>query len=467
MVLRLPLAVTGLATRPFNNLTTANATNRWMSTLIHHNLSLPSALKSSTACRPNYERGWSMWRPFCSTPIKEIEEQGIGMKSVGGPVLAWSEDEVMLRGTVQKFAHQNIKPLVSEMDEKAKLDKTLLAQLFEAGFMGIEVAGKYGGSEMTFTQTCIVIEELAKIDPAISVIVDIHNTLNNHILSKYGSEFQKERYLYRMATQSLSSFCLSEPSAGSDAFALKTVAVPSHDKKTYTLKGTKMWISNAAEADIFLVFANVNPTLGYKGITAFIVDRNSPGLSIGKKENKLGIRASSCCEVVLDNVQVDAHAILGKEGMGYKIAIESLNEGRIGIGAQMIGLAQGALNATMPYLFERKQFGHPVATFQGMQFQIAQAHTELEAAKLLVYNAARMKDAGMDVQLQAAYAKLYSSQIAEKIASKCIEWSGGVGFTKEFPMEKFFRDVKIGQIYEGTSNMQLQTIGRLLSREFK
>eukprot|EP00181_Compsopogon_caeruleus_P006343 CAMPEP_0184688372 /NCGR_PEP_ID=MMETSP0312-20130426/29657_1 /TAXON_ID=31354 /ORGANISM="Compsopogon coeruleus, Strain SAG 36.94" /LENGTH=398 /DNA_ID=CAMNT_0027145461 /DNA_START=121 /DNA_END=1318 /DNA_ORIENTATION=+ len=382
-----------------------------------------------------------------------------------GPVTSWSDEETAVRDSAFAFAKDVIGPRVKEMDHVAKLDPDVLRKLFEVGFMGIETPADLGGSELSFVSACIVVEQLARVDPAVSVIVDIHNTLINTAVRKWGTSDQKRDWLPRLATDALASFCLSEASSGSDAFALKTTATTSGSD--FLLNGSKMWISNAAEASLFLIFANTMPDKGYRGITAFMVDRESPGLQVGKKEDKLGIRASSCCEVLLDNVRVPKDNLLGEIGTGYKIAIESLNEGRIGIGAQMVGLAQGALDSTIPYLFERKQFGQPVGEFQGMRFQLAQARCELEAARLLVYNAARLNDAKLPFVKEAAFAKLFSSQVAEKIASRCVEWAGGVGYTKEFPMEKFYRDVKIGSIYEGTSNIHLQTIAKFLEEEYR
>lgn len=318
---------------------------------------------------------------------------------------------------------------------------------------------------MNFTSSIIAIEELAKVDPSISVLVDVQNTLVETSLRKWGSDKLQEKYLPRLAQDTVGSFCLSEVSSGSDAFALKTTA--RKDGDDYILNGTKTWITNANEAGIFIVMANIDHSLGYKGITAFVAEKGMKGLKIGKKEDKLGIRASSTCEVILDDVRIPSSNVLGEVGKGYKIAIEVLNEGRIGIGAQMLGLAQGTFDLTMPYLLQRKQFGKPIAEFQGMQFNYANCAMEIEAARLLVYNAARLKDAGLPFIEQAAMAKLYASLVAEKVSSKCIEMLGGVGFTREFPQEKFFRDSKIGQIYEGTSNIQLQTIAKMICSKYE
>jgi alkylation response protein AidB-like acyl-CoA dehydrogenase len=377
----------------------------------------------------------------------------------------WSEEEELLRSSVAQFAKEKIAPKVKAMDEKGELDKELLPQLFEQGLMGVEIPSEMGGGGMTFTSACIVIEELAKVDPAISVIVDVQNTLVINGFKRWGTEEQNKKYLPRLATDTVGCFCLSEWSCGSDAFALKATA--KQDGNHYILNGTKAWITNSKEAGIFLVMANVDPSAGYKGITTFIVEKGTPGLSIGKKEDKLGIRASSTCEVILENCRVPASNILGQRGKGYQIAIEILNEGRIGIGAQMLGLAEGVFEHTMDYIHQRQAFGKAVADFQGVQFQYASAAADIHAARLLVYNAARLKESGKPFIMDAAIAKLRASEAAERVASLCVNLMGGVGFTKEFPIEKFYRDCKIGQIYEGTSNIQLQTIAKILQQQYK
>lgn len=367
---------------------------------------------------------------------------------VPGPATAFTEEEALLQDMVAKFAARHVAPLVASMDAKAELDPALLSQLFEAGLMGVEVPIAHGGGGMSFTSAIIVIEELAKVDPAVSAVVDIHNTLLCNAVRRHGTDAQAAEWLPRLATSSLGAFCLSEASSGSDAFALKTRAV--RDGDDWILNGTKAWISNAKEADIFLVFANADPSAGHRGITAFLVDRTaaSDHLVVGKKEDKLGIRASSCCELTLDGLRVPAGNVLGAVGQGYKIAIGGLNEGRVGIGAQLVGLAQGAMDVVLPYAAQRHQFGRPIADNQGMQFQFAQAATELAAARALVYNAARLVDAGLPVVADAAYAKLYASQVADRVAAAGVNWAGGVGYMRDFPAEKFFRDAKIGQIYE-------------------
>ncbi|KAJ2909000.1 hypothetical protein GGI21_002319 [Coemansia aciculifera] len=332
--------------------------------------------------------------------------------------------------------------------------------------MGVETSVDHGGAGASFTSAIIVVEELAKIDPSVSVLCDVHNTLVNTVFRTYASPQLQQEYLPRLATDSLGCFCLSEASAGSDAFALQTRATVQGDG-SYVINGAKMWITNSGEADVFLVFATVDPALGYRGITCFVVDRNTPGLTVAKKEKKLGIRASSTCQVSFDDVKVPASSVVGSVGKGYKIAIEILNEGRIGIAAQMLGLAQGAFDHVMPYLFQRKQFGTRIGDFQGMQHQYAQIATEIEAARLLTYNAARMKEEGRPFAKEAAMAKLYASQVAEKASSKAVEWMGGVGFTRDMPVEKLYRDCKIGAIYEGTSNIQLQTIAKALAKEYQ
>ncbi|KAJ3194015.1 hypothetical protein HDU82_002595 [Entophlyctis luteolus] len=376
---------------------------------------------------------------------------------------AFTEEELLLKESVAKFANEQVRPKVREMDEAELLDKTILKGLFDQGLMGIETSADYGGSESSFMGAVLTIEELAKIDPSVSVVCDVQNTLVNTVFSKYGSEFLKKTYLPRLATDTVGCFCLSEAGSGSDAFALKTRAEKKGDY--YLLNGSKMWITNSYEADVFLVFANVDPSKGYKGITCFVVEREQ-GVKIAKKEIKLGIRASSTCGLSFDDIKVPETHVLGEVGKGYKIAIEILNEGRIGIAAQMVGLAQGALDASLPYMFERKQFGSLIGDFQGMQFQYAQIATEIEAARLLTYNAARLKEEGKSFVQQAAMAKLYSSQVAERASSKAIEWVGGVGFTREFPIEKFYRDSRIGAIYEGTSNIQLQTIAKFVKAQY-
>jgi alkylation response protein AidB-like acyl-CoA dehydrogenase len=376
------------------------------------------------------------------------------------PLTALSEEEQLFKSSVLQFATNRIGPKVHAMDAAGALDSALLPELFEMGLMGIEVPEEYGGAGSDIFTACLAIEALAMVDPSVSVLVDVQNTLVNNALLRWGSEEQKQRYLTKMTSEWVGSYCLSEASSGSDAFALKARAERRGDK--WILNGTKLWITNANEASLYLVLANTDFDAGYRGITAFLVERSFPGCSIGKKEDKLGIRASSTCEVILEDCEVPAENVLGEIGVGYKIAIETLNEGRIGIGAQMIGLAQGAFDYAMGYMLERQQFGQPIADFQGLQFQYARVAAEIEAARLLVYNAARLKDAGMPFLKEAAMAKLISSEVAERAASQCINFLGGVGFTKEYPAEKFYRDAKIGQIYEGTSNMQLMTIAKML-----
>lgn len=370
-----------------------------------------------------------------------------------------SEDELAFRDAVRSFAESEIKPHVTHMDEEAKMKPEILQKLFEMGLMGIETPEKFGGAGSTFTMACLAVEEIGRVDGSVSVLVDVQNTLTTNAFLKWGTEAQKEKYLSKMASQWVGAYALSESSSGSDAFALKLKAEDKGDK--WVLNGSKLWITNGNEASVFIVFANMDPAKGYKGITAFIVEKSFPGFKVGKKEDKLGIRASSTCELLFENCEVPKENVLGEVGKGYKIAIETLNEGRIGIGAQMIGIAQGAYEAALNYVKGREQFGKPIAHFQGVQFQLAEMRTELEAARLMVYNAARLKDAGQDFIESAAMAKLYSSRAAEKITSKAIDLFGGNGFTKEYPVEKFWRDAKIGQIYEGTTNMQLQTIAKM------
>jgi len=364
----------------------------------------------------------------------------------------------MLREAASKFAREVLQPRVAAMDKAGVMDKEVLDALFENGFMGIEAPEEYGGAGLGFTAACLAVEEIAKVDPAVAVLMDIQNTLLVTAFREYGSEEQRQQYLTRLATDTVASFCLSETGSGSDAFALQTRAV--RDGSDWVLEGSKCWISNALEAGIFVVFANVDPSKGHRGITAFIVERGNPGLKIGKKEDKLGIRASSTCELVLEGCRVPGTAVLGEVGQGYKMAISLLNEGRIGIGAQMVGLAEGAFDYALAYMCTRKQFGQPVADFQGMQFQYARARMEIECARVLVYNAARLKESGKPFVVEAAMAKLKASEVAQSVSSQCIDWLGGVGFTKEFGAEKYYRDSKIGTIYEGTSNIQLATIAK-------
>lgn len=380
------------------------------------------------------------------------------------PLTVLSSEEKFFRDTVLAFARNKIGPQVHAMDKAAALNPELLPLLFEQGLMGIEIPEEYGGAGASIFMASLAIEALAMVDPSVSVLVDVQNTLVNNALLRFGTTAQKQHYLPKMTSEWVGSYCLSEPSSGSDAFALRTSAEKRGDK--WILNGRKMWITNAKESSLFLVIANTDFSKGYKGITAFLVEKSFPGFSVGKKEDKLGIRASSTCEVILENCEVPVDNVLGEVGKGYKVAIETLNEGRIGIGAQMLGLAQGAFDYAMTYMMQREQFGEKIANFQGMQFQYADLATEIEATRLFVYNAARLKDAGLPFLKEAAMAKLYSSQVAEKAASMCIEFCGGVGFTTEYPLEKFYRDAKIGTIYEGTSNMQRATIAKQLLAEY-
>jgi alkylation response protein AidB-like acyl-CoA dehydrogenase len=376
-----------------------------------------------------------------------------------------SEEETLLRDAVFGFARERVAPHVARMDEESRLEPALLGELFQMGLMGIEVPEAYAGAAGSFMNAILAVEALARVDASLAVVVDVQNTLVNNALMRWGNAEQKQRYLPKLASSWVGSYALSEQGSGSDAFALQARAERKHDG--WSLQGRKLWITNAAESSLFIVLANVDPSQGYRGITAFLVERDTPGFSVGKKENKLGIRASSTCELILDECYVSPANVLGEIGKGYKIAIETLNEGRIGIGAQMLGIAQGAFDYAMGYIRERKQFDRAIADFQGVQFQYARMAMEIEAARLLVYNAARLKDAGRPFVKEAAMAKLCASEVAERSASLAVELLGGVGFTKEYPVEKFYRDAKIGKIYEGTSNMQLQTIAKLLQAEFK
>ncbi len=380
------------------------------------------------------------------------------MSEIHPALTTLSEEESAFREAVRAFAEGEILPRRTQMDEAAQMDPELVKQFFEMGLMGIETPEEYGGAGGTFTMACLAVEELGRVDGSTSVLVDVQNTLVTNALLKWSTEDQKKKWLPRMAADTVGAYALSESGSGSDAFALKLKAEDKGDK--YLLNGHKLWITNANEAGLFLVFANVKPEDGYKGITAFVVEKGFPGFSVGKKEDKLGIRASSTCELMFENCEVPKENVIGDVGKGYKIAIETLNEGRIGIGAQMLGICQGAYEATRDYIRTREQFGKPLAAFQGVQFQLAEMRTELESARLLVYNACRLKDAGQPFVEEAAIAKLSASRAAEKISSMTIDLFGGNGFTREYPAEKFWRDAKIGQIYEGTSNMQLQTIAK-------
>ena len=376
------------------------------------------------------------------------------------PLTLLDEEERMFADTVRRFAREQIAPHVRAMDDEAHFRPELLRQMFELGLMGIEVPEEYGGQGGTFFQAVLAVEELSTVDPSAAVIVDVQNTLVNNAVMRWGTGDQKMRYLPRLASDTVASYALSEAGSGSDAFALQTRATRGGDG--YLLTGRKLWITNAAEAGLFLVFANLDPAAGYRGITCFLIEREFPGFQVGRKEDKLGIRASSTCELILDNCRVPACNVLGEEGKGYKIAIETLNEGRIAIGGQMIGLARGALDHAIAYAKQRKQFGKTIGEFQAVQMELADMATELEAARLLVYNAARLRQAGRPFLKEAAMAKYFSSLIAETIASRAVEVFGGVGFTKDYPVEKLYRDAKIGRIYEGTSNLQRLTIAKQL-----
>ncbi len=380
--------------------------------------------------------------------------------TVPAPLSVLGEDEELFRQTVREFAETEIAPHVMEMDEASTMRPELVAKCFELGLMGIEIPEQFGGAGGSFFMATLAIEEMARVDASAAIYVDVHNTLVNNCLLRWGNDEQKARYLPRMAESLLGAFALSEPASGSDAFALETRAEQVGDD--WFLTGRKFWITSGAEAGLFVVFANVDPSKGYKGITGFIVEREFEGFAIGKREKKLGIRASSTVELILERCRVPAANVLGPVGQGYKISIETLNEGRIGIGAQMIGIAQGALDASLRYVKERVQFGKAIAEFQGVQFQLAEMATDLEAARMLVYNAARLKDAGHPFTREAAIAKLFASEAANRICSQAVELFGGYGYSREYPVEKFYRDAKIGVIYEGTSNMQRQTIAKMM-----
>jgi alkylation response protein AidB-like acyl-CoA dehydrogenase len=374
-------------------------------------------------------------------------------------LLVLTDEEQLFRDTVRSFAEESIRPLVKSMDERGAIEHSLIPQFHQLGIMGIEIPEQYGGAGGSFFEAVLAVEELSRVDPSIGVMVDVQNTLVNNALLRWATPEQKQQYLPRMATEWVGSYALSEAGSGSDAFALQTRA---HDKGDHwLLNGRKLWITNGNESNLFIVLATVDPAAGYKGITAFLVEKGFAGFSIGKKEDKLGIRASSTTELIFDDCKVPKQNVLGEVGKGYKVAIETLNEGRIGIGAQMLGLAQGAWELAAKYAQERKQFGKPIASFQAVAFQLAQMATEITALRLMVYNAARMRDAGIPFLKEAAMTKLLSSQVAERVASQAVEIFGGVGFTKDYPIEKYYRDAKIGSIYEGTSNIQLATIAKL------
>ncbi len=379
------------------------------------------------------------------------------------PLTVLTEDEEIFCKTVREFSAQEIAPRVAEMERNERYDPELIPKLFDLGVMAIETPERWGGAGGTFFLSVLAVEEISRVDASVGVLVDVQNTLVANAVLRWGSESLKERVLSKMASETITAYALSEAASGSDAFALQARAV--EDGDAYVLSGRKLWITNAADADIFLIFANANPEAGYRGITCFVVERDSPGFEVGRKEDKLGIRASSTCELIMDGVRVPKENVLGEVGNGYKVAIETLNEGRIGIGAQMVGVAQGALDDALSYTAERQQFGKPIGAFQSVQFELAQMATETEAARLMVYNAARLKDAGESFVKQAAMAKFLSSEVAERVTSLAVELLGGVGYTREYPVEKRYRDAKIGKIYEGTRHMQLQTIARLIQRD--
>ena len=381
-----------------------------------------------------------------------------GIPETVGALTSLTPDEAMFQDAVAAFAENEVRPRVNAMEKAAHLDPALIRAAFDLGLMGIEVDERFGGASGSLMMVTIAVEAISRVDASAAIIIDVQNTLVNYPIARNGNEEQKQQYLTRLTSNTVGAYALSEPGSGSDAFGLATRAERRGD--TWVLNGRKMWITNGAEAEIFVVFANADPAAGHRGITAFIVEKGFPGFAVGRKEDKLGIRASSTTELILDNCEVPSANVLGPAGQGYKIAIDTLNGGRIGIGAQMIGVARGALDAAIGYVKERQAFGKSIAEFQGIQFQLAQAATELEEARLLVYNAARLRDTGRDVMKEGAMAKLFSSQVCERVTSLCVELFGGYGYTKDFPVEKFYRDAKIGTIYEGTSNMQLHTIAK-------
>ena len=398
------------------------------------------------------------------TGLERVREMSVLLPETSrAPLTVPTEEERMFRDAVREFADGVVAPLAADMDRDARMDPALITQLFEMGLMGVEIPELNGGAGSSFFTSILVIEELSRVDPAVGVLVDVQNTLINNCILRYASDDVKRQYLPSLASDTVGAYCLSEAGSGSDAFALKTRAT--EDGDAWVLDGQKLWITNGAEAGLFVVFATVAPEQGYRGITAFVVEKDFPGVAVGKKEDKLGIRASSTTEIVFKECRVPRANVLGEVGKGYKIAIETLNEGRIGIGAQMVGLAQGALDHTTRYVKEREQFGRPIGDFQGVQFQLAAMRADLEASRLLVYNSARLKEAGEKFLVEAAMAKLFSSQAAQRITSQCVDLFGGYGFSREYPVEKYYRDSKIGTIYEGTTNMQLQTIAKYMLSE--
>ncbi|XP_058400177.1 short/branched chain specific acyl-CoA dehydrogenase, mitochondrial isoform X1 [Diceros bicornis minor] len=424
-------------------------------------------LRGSALLRRNFLTCLSSWKTPPCIPKSSQSEALLNITNNGlpcAPLQIFTDQETMIKSTVKKFAEEQIAPLVSTMDENAKMEKSVIQGLFQQGLMGVEIDTSYGGTGASFFSSVLVVEELAKVDASVALLCDLQNTVVNPLIMKHGTEEQKATYLTKLATEKIGSFCLSEAEAGSDSFSLKTRA----DKKGdyYVINGSKMWVTSAEYAGLFLVMANVDSTLGYKGITCFLVDRDTEGLHIGKAENKLGIRASSTCPLTFGNVKVPEANVLGQIGHGYKYAIGVLNKGRIGIAAQMLGLAQGCFDFTIPYIKERVQFGKRIFDFQGLQHQVAQVATQLEATRLLTYNAARFVEAGRPFIKEASMAKYYASEIAGLTTSKCMEWMGGVGYTKDYPVEKYFRDAKIGSIYEGASNIQLNTIAKCIDPEY-
>lgn len=428
---------------------------------------IPASYCAGAAAPPRRPRSTWCCRFFSSSSSAVTDDSSSLGHLHHAPVTVFTEDETMIRDVVRQWAREELLPVVRDMDEEALYRPEIIQSLFQQGFMGMEIPVELGGSGLSFTSACLAVEEISRVDPSVAILVDIHNTLTNNAVRFWGSADLQERWLPRLATDTVSSFCLSEAGSGSDAFAMKTTATASADGSYYTLNGTKLWISNAKEAGVFLTFANADPSQGYKGITAFMVDAKTEGISIGSPESKLGLRASSTCAVAFEDVKVDASDVLGEVGLGYKYCINILNEGRIGIASQQVGIAKGCFDIVIPYLQERKQFGTAIGDFQGMQHQYAMAATEIHAAEVMTYNACRLKEAGLPFVKEASMVKLYASQVAERTASKTIEWLGGIGFTKDLLAEKFFRDCKVGSIYEGTSNIQLQTIAKLIQAEYK
>jgi short/branched chain acyl-CoA dehydrogenase len=430
----------------------------------HVRMCMPSIIRNDIMRRCPVKATQSI---FSTVRNHHNEAEGISVPQFPPPITLLTQDETMIQDSVRAWANNELKPMVRQMEKEEQISPTIIHKLFQNGFMALEIPQEHNGLAFNFTSACIAIQEISRIDPSVGVMVDVHNTLVVNAIRSWASPFLQSKYLPQLATDTIAAFCLSEPNAGSDAFSMTTTAIPSADESHYTINGTKSWITSAKEAGLLLVFCNADPSKGYKGITAFLVDVNTPGVHIGKRESKLGLKASSTCQITFDNVRVDSDHILGEVGQGYKYCIGILNEGRIGIAAQQIGIAKGCFDIVLPYLHERKQFGQKLADMPALQQQYAQAATELHAAEVMMYNACRLKENGMGFVKEACMVKLYASQVAERISSQSIEWLGGIGFTTDLGVEKLYRDCKVGSIYEGSSNMQRLTIAKMMNAEYE